>query len=75
MLVWEHKNWLMDLYSRLSGTKSEELMQRCLSKIFIPDPGLIFYPYQILDLGFRIPDPKSSTKEMNEKKLAVMSFL
>jgi hypothetical protein len=31
----------------------------CLSRI--PDPD--FYPFRIKDLGSRIPDPKSATKE------------
>jgi hypothetical protein len=35
-------------------------MQCCGSGMFIPDPD--FYP-------FRIPDPKTATKERGEKKL------
>ncbi len=37
--------------------------QGCLSSI--PDPD--FYPSRIPDLGSRIPDPKSATKERGEK--------
>jgi hypothetical protein len=33
------------------------------SRILIPD----FYPSQIPDLGSRIPDPKTATKERDEK--------
>jgi hypothetical protein len=35
----------------------------CLSRI--PDPD--FYPFRIPDLRFRIPDPKTATKERGEK--------
>jgi hypothetical protein len=41
------------------------------SGMFIPDPD--FYPSQIPDLGSRIPDPKTSTKERGEKNL--LSYL
>ncbi len=41
----------------------------CLSRI--PDPD--FYPSRIPDLGFRIPDPKTATKE-RWKKLVVIPF-
>ncbi len=40
----------------------------CLSRI--PDPD--FYPSRIPDLGSRIPDPKTATKERGEKKLVVI---
>jgi hypothetical protein len=33
--------------------------------MFIPDPD--FYPSRIPDLGSRIPDPKTATKERGEK--------
>jgi hypothetical protein len=36
----------------------------CLSRI--PDPD--FYPSRIPDLGSRIPDPKTATKDRGEKK-------
>jgi hypothetical protein len=39
--------------------------QCCGSGMFIPDPG--FYP-------FRIPDPKTATKERGEKKFVVKPF-
>jgi hypothetical protein len=42
----------------------------CLSRI--PDPD--FYPSRIPDLGSRIPDPKTATKERGEKKLIVIPF-
>ncbi len=47
--------------------------------MFIPDPGsriLIFtHPgSRILDLGSRIPDPKTATKERGEKKFVVITF-
>ncbi len=42
----------------------------CLSRI--PDPD--FYPSRIPDLGFRIPDPKTATKERGEKKIVVIPF-
>jgi hypothetical protein len=47
--------------------------------MFIPDPGsriLIFtHPgSRIPDLGSRIPDPKTATKERGEKKLVVIPF-
>jgi hypothetical protein len=32
--------------------------------MFIPDPG--FYPSLIPDLGSRIPDPKTATKEKGD---------
>jgi hypothetical protein len=38
----------------------------------IPDPD--FYPSWIPDLGSRIPDPKTATKERGEKKLVVIPF-
>jgi hypothetical protein len=40
--------------------------------MFIPDPD--FYPSRIPDLGSRIPDPKTATKERGEKKLDVKPF-
>jgi hypothetical protein len=40
--------------------------------MFIPDPD--FYPFRIPDPGFRIPDPKTVTKERGEKKLVVRPF-
>jgi hypothetical protein len=43
--------------------KSSVADLRCLSRI--PDPD--FYPY-------RIPDPKTATKERGEKKLVVIPF-
>jgi hypothetical protein len=42
----------------------------CLSRI--PDPD--FYPSRIPDPGSRIPDPKTATKEIGEKKLVVITF-
>ncbi len=42
----------------------------CLSRI--PDPD--FYPSRIPDLGSRIPDPKTATKERGEKKFDVIPF-
>jgi hypothetical protein len=42
----------------------------CLSRILDPD----FYPFRIPDLGSRIPDPKTATKERGEKKLVVIPF-
>jgi hypothetical protein len=38
--------------------------------MFIPDPD--FYPSRIPDLGSRIPDPKTATKERGEKKFVVI---
>jgi hypothetical protein len=43
----------------------------CLSRI--PDPE--FYPSRIPDLGSRIPDRKTATKERGEKKFVVITFL
>jgi hypothetical protein len=43
--------------------------------MFIPDPGsriLIFT--RIPDLGSRIPDPKTASKERGEEKLDVRPF-
>ncbi len=40
--------------------------------MFIPDPGSWFLP--IPDLWFRIPDPKTATKERDEKKIFVIPF-
>jgi hypothetical protein len=37
--------------------------------MFIPDPGFL-----ISDLGSRIPDPKTATKERGEKKFVVITF-
>jgi hypothetical protein len=42
----------------------------CLSRI--PDPD--FYPTRIPDLGSRIPDPKTATKERSGKKFVVIPF-
>jgi hypothetical protein len=42
----------------------------CLSRIQDPD----FYPSRIPDLGSRIPDPKTATKERGEKKFVVITF-
>jgi hypothetical protein len=42
------------------------------SGMFIPDPE--FYPSRISDLGSRIPDPKTATKERGKKKFNVISF-
>jgi hypothetical protein len=42
----------------------------CSSRI--PDPD--FYPSRIPDLGSRIPDPKTATKERGEKKFDVKPF-
>jgi hypothetical protein len=39
--------------------------QCCGSGMFIPDPD--FYPFWIPDLGSRIPDPKTATKERGIK--------
>jgi hypothetical protein len=41
--------------------------------MFIPDPGSLFLPIQ--DLGSRIPDPKTATKERGEKKIVNIPFL
>ena len=41
--------------------------------MFIPDPGSWFLP--IPDLGSRIPDPKTATKERGEKKICCQTFL
>jgi hypothetical protein len=38
----------------------------------IPDPD--FYPSRIPDLGSRIPDPKTATKEKGGKKIVVIPF-
>jgi hypothetical protein len=38
----------------------------------IQDPD--FYPSRIPDLGSRIPDPKTATKERGEKNIFVMPF-
>jgi hypothetical protein len=38
----------------------------------IPDPD--FYPSRIPDLGSRIPDPETATKERGEKKIVVITF-
>ncbi len=40
---------------------------------WIPDPD--FYPSRIPDLGFRIPDPKTATKERGEKKFFSKHFM
>jgi hypothetical protein len=42
----------------------------CLSRI--PDPD--FYPSRIPDLGSRIPDPKTETKDRGEKKFFVKPY-
>jgi hypothetical protein len=46
--------------------------QCCGSEMFIPDPD--FYPFRIPDLGSRILDPKTATKERGEKKFVVKPF-
>jgi hypothetical protein len=43
----------------------------CLSRI--PDPD--FYPSRIPDLGSRILDPTTVTKERGEKKFVIILFL
>ncbi len=43
----------------------------CLSRI--PDP--VFYPSRIPDLGSRIPDPKTATKERGEKNLIYLFMM
>jgi hypothetical protein len=48
------------------ASKLRVLKQCCGSGMFIPDPD--FYPSQI-------PDPKTVTKDMGEKKLVVLPFL
>jgi hypothetical protein len=40
--------------------------------MFIPDPD--FYPSRIPDLGSRIPDPKTATKERGKTKFDVIPF-
>jgi hypothetical protein len=42
------------------------------SGMFIPDPD--FYPFRIPDLGSRISDPKTATKERGDTKFVVISF-
>jgi hypothetical protein len=42
----------------------------CLFRI--PDPD--FYPSRIPNLGSRIPNPKTATKERGEKKFVVILF-
>jgi hypothetical protein len=44
--------------------------QCCGSGMFIPDPD--FYPSRISDPGSRIPDPKTATKERDEKKFVTI---
>jgi hypothetical protein len=44
--------------------------QCCGSGKFIPDPDFLLIP----DPGFRIPDPKTSTKERGKKKFVVIPF-
>jgi hypothetical protein len=39
---------------------------------FIPDPD--FYPSRIPDLGSRIPDPKTATKERGDKNFVSNLF-
>jgi hypothetical protein len=40
--------------------------------MFIPDPD--FYPFLIPDLGSRIPDLKTATKERGEKKISCQTL-
>jgi hypothetical protein len=40
--------------------------------MFIPDPD--FYPSRIPDLGYRISDPSTATKQRVEKKIVVIPF-
>jgi hypothetical protein len=47
-------------------------IQCCGSRMFIPDPD--FYPSWIPDLGSRIPDLKTATKERGKKKFVVLTF-
>jgi hypothetical protein len=44
--------------------------------VFLPDvyPGSRFFPFRIPDLGSRIPDPKTATKERGEKKIFYQTF-
>jgi hypothetical protein len=42
------------------------------SGMFIPDPDL--YPFRMPDPEFRIPDPKTATKERGEKKNFLITF-
>jgi hypothetical protein len=48
--------------------------QCCGSGMFIRIPDPDFYPSRIPDLGSRIPDPKTATKERGEKKFIVITF-
>jgi hypothetical protein len=56
-------------FKQFTKTSSSVADPGCLS--WIPDPD--FYPSRIPDLGSRIPDPKTATKERGEKKF--LSFL
>ncbi len=55
-----------------SSVHLQKYVQCCGSGMFIPNPD--FYPFLIPDLGSRIPDPKTATKERGEKKLVVRPF-
>jgi hypothetical protein len=52
-----------------SGSATSVADPGCLSRI--PDPD---YPSRIPDLGSRIPDPKTATKERGEKHFFVKLF-
>jgi hypothetical protein len=56
-------NWLSGFASHL--WKQDAANQCCGSGLFIPDPD--FYP-------FRIPDPKTATKEWGWKKICFQTF-
>ncbi len=42
--------------------------------VYPPDPGSWFYPSRIPDLGSRIPDPTTETKEEGKKFVALLFF-
>jgi hypothetical protein len=66
-MYWFENLVANSLKSELPGSVADP---GCLSRI--PDPD--FYPSWIPDLGSRIPDPKTATKERGEKKLIVIPF-
>ncbi len=63
-----------DMAKELESGMYQEMRAREAIKSSVADPGCLsripdrdFYPSRIPDLGSRIPDPKTATKERGEK--------
>ncbi len=69
-------DWIRNNYSGSGYSTARILLTSvadpgCLSRI----PGTDFYPSRIPEIGSRIPDPKTVTKERGEKNFVIILFL